>query len=129
MRPAPVAARADAGLPKETTVTLRRIRVGSAARVAGVMYAILGLVAGIFIALVSMASAGFLAGARNDDLPAWFAPLFGIGAVVIFPILYGVMGLIFGAATAAVYNLVAGMVGGLDLELEQPGAVVRPAVR
>lgn len=108
---------------------LRRIRVGSAAKVAGVMYAILGLVAGVLVALVSMVSAGILAGAQNEDLPSWMGAVFGVGAIVIFPILYGVMGVVFGALTAAVYNMVAGMVGGLDLELEQPGPTLTPSVR
>jgi hypothetical protein len=42
----------------------------------------------------------------------------GVGAVVILPILYGVLGAIFGALTAAFYNLVAGISGGLSLEVE-----------
>lgn len=100
---------------------LRRISVGSAAKVSGVMYAIFGLIVGAIVALISMVSAGLLAGAQNEDIPSWFGAAFGVGAIVIFPVLYGVMGVVIGAIAAGVYNLVAGMVGGLDLEVEQSG--------
>lgn len=106
---------------------LRRIRVGSAAKVAGVMYAILGLIVGAIVALISMVSAGFLAGAQTEDVPSWFGAAFGVGAIVIFPILYGVMGVVFGAIAAGLYNLVAGMVGGLDFEMEQRDSALTPS--
>ena len=61
---------------------------------------------------------GFMANANNGDVPSWIAPIFGIGAIVIAPVFYGVMGLIGGAVAAAVYNLVAGVAGGLDLEVQ-----------
>ena len=108
---------------------LRRIRVGSAAKVAGVLYAVLGLIVGAIVALISLASAGMLAGARADEIPSWFGAAFGVGAIVIFPILYGVMGVVFGAIIAGLYNLVAGMVGGLDLDLEQRGPALAPPAR
>ena len=44
--------------------------------------------------------------------------VFGVGAIVILPIVYGILGAIFGALTAAFYNLVAGMAGGLSLDVE-----------
>jgi hypothetical protein len=47
-----------------------------------------------------------------------FAPIFGVGAVVIMPILYGIMGAIGGAIGAILYNVFAGMVGGVALNIE-----------
>jgi hypothetical protein len=38
--------------------------------------------------------------------------------VIFLPLLYGAMGAIGGALTAAFYNIVAGMVGGLQIEAE-----------
>ncbi len=108
---------------------LRRIRVGSAAKVIGIMYAVLGLLVGICLALVSMVSAGFMAGAESEGFPSWFGAAFGVGAIVVLPILYGVIGLLLGAIGSAVYNLVAGMVGGLHLELQPAGPGPTPPAR
>jgi hypothetical protein len=98
-------------------MVIRKIGVGSAARIAGALYAVIGLVGGCFIALFSMISAGLM-GAADNNLPSWIAPMFGIGAVVVAPIFYGLMGLVVGAVGALVYNLVAGMAGGLEIEVQ-----------
>jgi hypothetical protein len=45
--------------------------------------------------------------------------MFGVGAIVFLPVIYGVMGFITGALGAAIYNLFSGMIGGVELELEQ----------
>ena len=50
-----------------------------------------------------------------------FAPKeapFGTGFVFALPILYGICGFIFTAIGCAVYNLVAGWVGGVEVELD-----------
>lgn len=52
----------------------------------------------------------------NDLASRGLGTVFGVGAIILFPILYGVMGLIFGAVSAALYNLFAGIVGGIELE-------------
>ena len=51
-------------------------------------------------------------------MPGWFGGLFGVGAVIFLPIIYGVLGAIGGALTAVFYNIIAGMVGGLQIETE-----------
>jgi hypothetical protein len=56
-------------------------------------------------------------------LAAMFSPRetgFGTGLAVALPILYGVMGFIFTAIACAIYNFVAGFVGGIEVELEAP---------
>ena len=42
----------------------------------------------------------------------------GIVAVIVFPIMYGVLGFIAGAIGGALYNLVASVVGGIEIEFE-----------
>ena len=44
--------------------------------------------------------------------------LFGVGAIVLLPIFYGLIGLVGGAIAAALYNLTARLIGGLELDLE-----------
>ena len=43
--------------------------------------------------------------------------LFGAGAVVILPIVYGCIGFVGGLIMAPLYNLVAKVVGGIEVEL------------
>jgi hypothetical protein len=42
--------------------------------------------------------------------------MFGMG--ILMPVIYGVMGFIGGVIGAAVYNLVARWIGGIELEVE-----------
>ena len=42
---------------------------------------------------------------------------FGLGAIILFPILYGIVGGVAGAVGAAVYNLAAGWVGGFEVDV------------
>jgi hypothetical protein len=41
----------------------------------------------------------------------------GVGAVVMLPLMYGVFGIIGGAIGAALYNLFANLVGGVELDI------------
>ena len=97
---------------------IRKVNVASAAKVGGTLYALLGLIFGVIVALISMAGAGFAAAAQQDPamsgmMGSMLGAMFGVGAIVFLPIFYGVMGLIFGALIAALYNMVAGIMGGL----------------
>jgi hypothetical protein len=98
-------------------MVIRKVGVGSAAKISGALYAVIGLIMGAIFAMISILS-GAMATATSNDVPSWIAPLFGVGAIVVAPILYGVMGLIGGAVAALVYNLVAGMAGGLEIEVD-----------
>ncbi len=42
----------------------------------------------------------------------------GLGLIVMAPIMYGVMGFIVGVIGAFFYNIVAGWVGGIEVEVE-----------
>ena len=98
-------------------MVIRRVGIGSVVKVSGVLYALLGLLMGLCFALFALVGLG-AAAASNDEVPGWLGSLFGIGAIVIFPIMYGVMGVIGGVIMAALYNLVASITGGLEIDVQ-----------
>jgi hypothetical protein len=95
-------------------VVVRRLGVISVGRIYGAIMAAVGLLIGFFFALASLVGAGLAAREGSGALGA----LFGVGAIVLFPLLYGAMGFVGGVMGAAFYNLFAGMVGGVSVELE-----------
>ena len=98
-------------------MVIRRVGIGSVVKVSGVLYALLGLVMGLCFALFAMVGLG-AAAASKDEVPGWLGSIFGIGAIVIFPIMYGVLGVIGGVIMAALYNLVASITGGLEIDVQ-----------
>ena len=99
-------------------MVIRRIGVGSAAKIAGVLYAVIGLIVGCMLAIFSLFAAGMGRGG-DDEIPAWiFGPIFGVGALIFAPIFYGVIGIVVGTVVAAVYNLASGIIGGLQIDVE-----------
>lgn len=100
-------------------MVLKSIGVMSAAKVVGVLYAVMGLLLGVvFGAIFSLIPSAMAA--DGGEVPGWLAPMFGLGAIVFMPVLYGICGFIGGAIAAAIYNALAGIIGGLELRLEPP---------
>lgn len=91
---------------------LKSIGVISCAKVLGLMYAVMGLVLGGLISLIS------LLGAAVSTHGGIQGMLFGVGAIIFLPIFYGVLGAIGGLLFALLYNLVARFSGGLELDLK-----------
>jgi hypothetical protein len=81
------------------------------------MYAAMGLIFGALFACVALVGGSFAQ--RNSDAGA-FGALFGVGAIVLLPLFYGVAGVVFGALSAWLYNVFAGMVGGIEVTVEPP---------
>ena len=96
-------------------MVLRSIGVLSCGKVLGTMYAAMGLIIGGIFSLLSMA--GVAAGQANPEQPDGAVPaaIMGVGAVILLPILYGLMGFIGGIISAAIYNFIAAVVGGIEL--------------
>ena len=93
-------------------MVIKRINVLKLAIFQGALMAAFGLLAGLFFLVFGSMFAKMGGGAGAAGM------IGGIGAVIFLPILYGVFGFIGGAIGAFVYNLVAGVVGGIELEVE-----------
>ena len=74
-------------------MTITRVGPLSAAKVAGLLYVVIGLIAGALVSLFSMAGAAIGAGSGNGD-GAMFGALFGVGAIILLPIFYGFFGFV-----------------------------------
>jgi len=95
-------------------MVVKSIGVVSVAKMYGAICAAAGLLIGILFALASVVGAGL---AESSEV-GFLGPMLGAGAVVALPIVYGIMGFIAGAIGAVLYNVFAGMVGGVRIEVE-----------
>jgi len=91
---------------------LRHIGPGSGFKVGAVVYGVIGLIAGIFCSLFAFA----LPAVHHAHVP-WISPAIGAFAVIFCPLIYGVIGGIATLVSVLIYNLAAGWVGGLEVDI------------
>lgn len=91
---------------------VKRIGPASAFKIGLVSYGLLGLIAGVFCSLIALAGSSF---APHAHLP--FAGALGLFAVILCPIVYGIIGGIAAVIGAFIYNLASTWVGGLEVEI------------
>ena len=91
---------------------LKRIGPASAFKIGLVSYAFLGLIAGVVCSLIALTGASFVPDAHMP-----FARGVGLAAVIVCPILYGIIGGIAAVIGALIYNLASGWVGGVEVEI------------
>src|SRR5258708_1129383 len=87
-------------------MVIRHIGVWSVSRLYGALCGAMGLLFGIIVALIAMAG-GSMAGMRGSDAGlagSGIGALFGVGAIILLPLCYGVLGLVTGAIAAGLYN-------------------------
>lgn len=94
---------------------LRRIGPFSCAKVSAILYLIVGLIVGAIFSIISLLASSM---GGESEFSGMMGMLFGVGSIIFFPIFYGILGFVGGLIGAALYNLVAGMVGGFELDLE-----------
>src|SRR5262245_25822556 len=99
-------------------MVIRHVGVWSVARLYGALSAAAGLLFGGIFAVAGLVGgmAGFVSRPDSGFQPI-FSALFGVGAIIILPIFYGALGLISGAIGAALYNLFADMIGGIEIDV------------
>jgi hypothetical protein len=102
-------------------MVLRSVGVLSAGKILGSVYAVMGLILGAFFSLFAMAGVAANGNEAGETVP--FLPFFGVGAIIVVPIVYGLMGFFLGAIGAAIYNLAAGFIGGIEMHFEHPANI------
>jgi hypothetical protein len=96
-------------------MTITRVGPLSVAKVAGILYVVIGLIAGCLVSLLALAG-GFGGFAGNAEGAGPMAALFGVGAIVFLPIFYGVVGFVGSLIMAWLFNIAAGMTGGIEVD-------------
>jgi hypothetical protein len=103
-------------------MTIRRFGVISVAKIYGLLTFLIGLIIGVIYGLIFIlfgaAMSAFAPGGREAAAGGISTVVIGIVMMIAFPILYGLLGFISGAIGALIYNAVAGIIGGIKLELE-----------
>jgi hypothetical protein len=93
---------------------LKRVGVLSMAKFQAVMMAVVGLLLGGVIYLTQV----LLMGGFSAETPeAQILSAFGPVMILMFPLAYGLMGFVIGVVGAALYNLIAKWIGGIEVEL------------
>ena len=101
-------------------VRLRKLGTGSVFLLSLVIWATAGLIVG-----------GLVAAASSVPLPANYELTFldrlGPWALAAFPLVYGVLGGIFAALAAVIYNMAAAVTGGVRVEIPELDGGRRPS--
>jgi hypothetical protein len=95
--------------------TIRRIKRFAPlqlGKMLAVLYGIMGLFFVPFFLLIAVFSAHLPAQQRVGMMA------FGTGFALCMPIIYAVMGFLGGVIGGAIYNLIAGWIGGIEVEVE-----------
>lgn len=97
---------------------LQRIDPSSCAKVYGFICLVIGFLIGLVFAAIAWMTSGLMDAAGAEEMGGGLSVFFGAGAIILFPIIYGVAGFILGYLSAAIYNGAAKFIGGIELEFE-----------
>ncbi len=113
-------------------MTIRRVGVLSLAKIQGLLMLVIGLIIGVIYGLIFMIFGAALTSVMPKDesqaIGAGGTVLIGLIIMIAIPITYGLLGFIGGAIGGLIYNALAGIVGGIKIDLEgsMPAAYVPP---
>jgi predicted membrane protein len=101
------------------TYEIKKIEVWSCVKIAFVLFGVIGLLFGIFYAMILTMVGGILSqmGSEFESLGGLFTGALGIFMVFFLAILYAVMGAVVTAILTWIYNLLAKGLGGIKLHL------------
>ena len=83
---------------------LSRFSIGQTAKVLGVLYGLMGLIFAPFLLIMAMLSP------KEAGISVWFA--------LALPVLYALIGFISTVIACALYNWVAGKMGGIEVSFD-----------
>ena len=101
---------------------IKRIAPLQAGKMLGVLYACMGLIFLPFIGIAALlgAFAEHAQHAQGSSAgPAGLAAGIMVMMGVMIPIFYGIMGFLLGVIGAAIYNVIAAWIGGIEVEVEE----------
>jgi hypothetical protein len=99
-------------------MVIKRVGPLSCAKVVAALYMIVGVAIGALISLGSMV--GGMAGGMASDAP-WMTGIgaaIGIAAIIVLPIVYGSIGFVATLIGAWLYNVAAGIMGGIEVDVQ-----------
>jgi hypothetical protein len=100
---------------------IRKFGILSVAKMYSLVMLVISLIIaipyGLFIIIFSLIG-GMGAGRQGGLMIGGGGIVMGIVFMIAIPIMYAVIGFVFGAIGALVYNLFAGIVGGVEIEVE-----------
>ena len=101
-------------------MTIRRFAVLSVAKMNAIIWFIFGMIIGVLYGLFFMIFGAAMSSIAPEGggMGATGSVVAGLVIMVAMPVTYGVMGLIVGTVGALVYNVLAGMIGGIKFEIE-----------
>ena len=101
-------------------MTIRRFGVLSVAKMSAIIWFIFGLIIGVLYGLFFMIFGAAMSSIAPEGggMGATESIVAGLVIMLAMPVTYGVMGLIVGAIGGLVYNILAGMIGGIKFEIE-----------
>jgi len=111
------------------TFILKKVPLWPVIRMGFVFFIIIGILIGIFYALLLSSWSFFASSFGDSSLVNPFGMLRNLGFILIpvVAILYAVIGTIVVAIWVLIYNVMASIVGGIELMLDPAEKVARPA--
>ena len=103
--------------------TIKNLGLVSFARFQAVIFAIIGLVAGILYSFGGLfidvlVSIGWVSSTAAGTPGLSFGTVLAFGALIGMPIIFAIAGFVAGLVEASLYNVFAGRFGGIDLDIE-----------
>jgi len=95
-----------------STRRIKRIAPLQLGKMLAILYGFIGLIFIPFFLMMSLIGTQMPAQQRTGILA------FGLGFALFMPVMYAVMGFITGVLGAGLYNLVAGWIGGIEVQVE-----------
>ena len=99
---------------------IKKLGVLSVAKIQAVVGLVIGLIIGVLYFIIFAVFGAVIMGLAGQQGAAagGITIIYGIAALIGFPIFYAVLGFIGGAIVSFVYNLVARSIGGIEIEVE-----------